>query len=634
MSGLLNIAQSLQPFDLGQSIGRMDQMQGNALALAMQRRQVEQAKAYDSAIQQFGPGVASTDPRQRLNALAGLMQTGGERGAAYALPLLQQERENSWAYGDAPAGGGGDFMMPQAAPVATALPAPAPAQRAAVGGSAAAATAPPASSAGGMTERQREAVNWLKGARAEALATLDGPALDARMSQINEQAGVMMGRRPGASSTSFGGAGAGPVETAPTAAPTAAPAGGGLVDPGMVQRALRAAANGNVSAQRYLAAVGPFLNREQRAPITVSPGSTVYDPNSGRPLYTAPRDPSQDPLVEIRRPDGSTVQVPRSQAAGMVSAPAPSNETVLVPDPNSATGFRYVSKADAARTGMPAPAPEGYRPPQTTSTVAVLKRDAQGNDMPGTSELVATPQSVGRTPATSKEDPAFDRTRGMRNDFQALQPVKDYMAVLPQVQAIRSAANVNTAAADLDIVYAFAKILDPTSVVREGEADGISRTGGIWDTLNAAANRAIGGARLSPGVRGDLLAQAESRFTSFSDNYDSYASRYRKLAEEANLNPDQVAQQVARPTQARTGNAPPAPGTTPPAAPAAPPAQPAAAGVTRPANGWTVRELRSMPDNDFQAFLGNTGALTNQEKAALAAELTRRTNRMGAADGR
>jgi hypothetical protein len=366
MSGPLNIAANLRPFDLGSALNQVDQIQGNALARMVRQREFEQQQAYDAALQQYGPALSSTDPATYSGALGAIFQSGPQ-GAKLALPLVLQERENSWAT-DPGAGTGGGAppaqnalvlgVPPQATPVAMGLPRPAPASGG--GGSAPPAAAPGA----GMTERQRQAVDWAKAQRAEAIAKLDGPALDARLNEINEQAGVMMGRRPGGSSTSFSGAGTeAPPSAASAAATVSVPAapvpgpGGSMIDPGMVQRALRAAANGNPAAQRYLQAVGPFLNREQRAPITVSPGSTVYDPNTGKPLYTAPRDPSQEPLVEIRRPDGSTVQVPRGQAAGMVSAPAPTNETVVVADPSVPGGYRHMNRAEAARLGMPAPPP-------------------------------------------------------------------------------------------------------------------------------------------------------------------------------------------------------------------------------------------------------------------------------------
>lgn len=71
--------------------------------------------------------------------------------------------------------------------------------------------APPPPAGGPNVPAQREAVNWQADARREALETLTGPALDARLNEIAEQAGQAMGRRAGGSTPSFAGAGAGPV---------------------------------------------------------------------------------------------------------------------------------------------------------------------------------------------------------------------------------------------------------------------------------------------------------------------------------------------------------------------------------------------------------------------------------------
>ncbi len=80
--------------------------------------------------------------------------------------------------------------------------------------------------------------------------------------------------------------------------------------------------------------VAPLVAREAPNWTQATADGTVY--------FVNPRDPNQ--RISIGRSDGN-------------------NETVLTPDPNSPTGFRYVPRAQAG--GLPAPAPEGYRQPTT-----------------------------------------------------------------------------------------------------------------------------------------------------------------------------------------------------------------------------------------------------------------------------
>ncbi|MGJ3630211.1 hypothetical protein AB5I41_31445 [Sphingomonas sp. MMS24-JH45] len=64
-------------------------------------------------------------------------------------------------------------------------------------------------------------------------------------------------------------------------------------------------------------------------------------------------------------------------------------------------------------------------------------------------------------------DKRFDRADKLRADYEALPSVKTYTAALPVYAAgLRSGAD---AAGDLNLIYAYAKVMDPNSVVREGE---------------------------------------------------------------------------------------------------------------------------------------------------------------------
>ena len=66
-------------------------------------------------------------------------------------------------------------------------------------------------------------------------------------------------------------------------------------------------------------------------------------------------------------------------------------------------------------------------------------------------------------------------------------------------------------ASDLDFVYGTAKALDPNSVVREGEQVQMTRTDGIFGTLNSYLGQVKGQQKLAPETRRSLLDLVGSR---------------------------------------------------------------------------------------------------------------------------
>jgi hypothetical protein len=199
-----------------------------------------------------------------------------------------------------------------------------------------------------------------------------------------------------------------------------------------------------------------------------------------------------------------------------------------------------------------------------------------------------------REDALQADERRFSRTSDLRTEFSRNPAVETFRQVAPQVQAIRQAAPVGNRAADIDIVFAFAKLLDPNSVVREGEQMTLMRTGGIWDTVQGWVGRLNGGQALTPDVRQNILQQAESRFATFEQPYRETVERYRGLAQRYRLDPDEVAPALPAEPQSRF---------SPAAEPAAPPAGGGGAGDAQP-----------LPDV----------RLTPEQRAALPARLQER----------
>jgi hypothetical protein len=76
----------------------------------------------------------------------------------------------------------------------------------------------------------------------------------------------------------------------------------------------------------------------------------------------------------------------------------------------------------------------------------------------------------------------------------------------------RISSTDDSAAGDISLIYAFMKMNDPGSVVREGEFATAENSAGVPDAIRNIYNKAISGERLQPGQRKMFLAQAKKLF--------------------------------------------------------------------------------------------------------------------------
>lgn len=93
------------------------------------------------------------------------------------------------------------------------------------------------------------------------------------------------------------------------------------------------------------------------------------------------------------------------------------------------------------------------------------------------------------------------------------------------LQAIEKATPLNNGAADISIIFAYAKILDPKSVVRDGEREILVKTQSIPDDLWNSYQRATrtGGPVFTPEARQHILTAASQRVGIMRDNAITFA---------------------------------------------------------------------------------------------------------------
>ena len=139
----------------------------------------------------------------------------------------------------------------------------------------------------------------------------------------------------------------------------------------------------------------------------------------------------------------------------------------------------------------------------------------------------------------------------LRKEFNALPVVKDFGEVRTAFLKVKTAAENPSAAGDLALVFNYMKILDPGSVVREGEfqtaADATSWLQRTEDDgfavplpIAKAIRKLEDGTLLTPNQRKDFLSTARNTASAQFKPAKEALQRYKGLAANSGLRVDQI----------------------------------------------------------------------------------------------
>lgn len=139
------------------------------------------------------------------------------------------------------------------------------------------------------------------------------------------------------------------------------------------------------------------------------------------------------------------------------------------------------------------------------------------------------------------QDRPFERGDTLRSNFAADPRVKEYNAILPQLMAgLQTAPN---AQGDSSLIYAYAKVMDPGSVVREAEGQMAANTASFWDAKTEQLKKSLGfdGARgLPPKAAQALRMEMNRKAAQLAKTYGVARADYQRKAERQGVNPDDV----------------------------------------------------------------------------------------------
>lgn len=144
--------------------------------------------------------------------------------------------------------------------------------------------------------------------------------------------------------------------------------------------------------------------------------------------------------------------------------------------------------------------------------------------------------------------------RDLRNEYN--NRTADFQKIRSAVQTINSTDN--SGAGDIALVYAYMKMLDPTSVVREGEFATAQNSGSIPEFVMAQYNKALKGEMLTPSIRDGFRKQAKALYANAAKGEEVIRKGIERVATNNGFNLQNIFYQ---------DQSPEAPGGTPAATP-------------------------------------------------------------------
>ena len=172
------------------------------------------------------------------------------------------------------------------------------------------------------------------------------------------------------------------------------------------------------------------------------------------------------------------------------------------------------------------------KPSPSDFTPASVAKFAQSGNY---ADLVPVPKPAPVTNIDLGPKDTFKLEADLRGEVK--DKLKDYEAVRGAYQKIENA--LKTGAGDIAVVYAFAKLNDPTSVVRESEFETVAKSGSLGQRIKNYVEQAKTG-KMNPELRENLRQQARQMYLSQQQQAESVANQYRELAKSYNLDPNKI----------------------------------------------------------------------------------------------
>lgn len=126
----------------------------------------------------------------------------------------------------------------------------------------------------------------------------------------------------------------------------------------------------------------------------------------------------------------------------------------------------------------------------------------------------------------------------LRKEFDSAPNVKAYKEVRPIIESAKKAAD--TPQGDLSLVYAVGKVLDPGSVVREGEMTLVMKSGSLMERIMGGVRKNFGQGGITPEMRTKLIGMLEQRADEYRAGAEKDRDRIGGIAKQRGYDPAQI----------------------------------------------------------------------------------------------
>jgi len=239
----------------------------------------------------------------------------------------------------------------------------------------------------------------------------------------------------------------------------------------------------------------------------------------------------------------------------------------------------------------------------------------------------APPAPVQFPGQTTTPAPDFDTVMDFRKEINSNPAVRNFIDISTAYNRIQSSAAVPSSAGDIALIFGFMKMLDPTSVVREGEFATAANSGGVDDTIRNLYNRVVSGERLQPEQRQQFMQQAEAIYGGQYEQFKRSMNDYAGIAQRYNIPLEDVMvdYRANQPTTEPPPPPPPPDVVAPPPSTVPPPGPQPTFAIPQPAqvSTWTDVELTNfltqstaqgvkLPPEVWDAIMARTMQLNEQ----------------------
>ena len=135
---------------------------------------------------------------------------------------------------------------------------------------------------------------------------------------------------------------------------------------------------------------------------------------------------------------------------------------------------------------------------------------------------------------------ARDQTESLQKLFTGNSVVKDFNTATSQYEKLLTSSERETAAGDMSMIFTYMKILDPTSVVREGEQATASNAAGVPDRIRNVYNKTVTGQKLTTKQRADFVQTGTQLYNTNIKQFDAFKNSFMPSLNEYKIEPNKV----------------------------------------------------------------------------------------------